>query len=310
MLTKKQIQDAVRYNSKRILDKKLDINSLPWPWDRESSAIFAWATALFQSEASLATDGKMGPGTTKALTPRPSQPPKVIAPEMCSNAIIVNGNRVRLPGELLEAGLTASNYRDDNEPHFKCRQRSEDLIHFVLHETCGNTASGCMDTLKKKGYGVQLILAPNGHLSCHGDLVLDRMVHANQLNDTSFGVEIVNPYAPRYVRDKSIFSKIISAEWWTWCPKPKKGPKDKRYVTPTPLQMAAIRLLVPWLCKVTGVPYRLPTKGLNKKKRQIDGLTLKPRGRPGSGVVAHRDFAGHADGRYVLEDLIGRKDEK
>jgi hypothetical protein len=164
-------------------------------------------------------------------------------------------------------------------------------------------------------------MAPNGHLSCHGDLVLDRMVHANQLNDTSFGIEIVNPYNPIYVVDRAVWSQTIPREWWTWVPstKGKYGKKIKQmlarrgwekvpqeYVLPTDPQMNAIRLLVPWLCEIAGVPYRFPTKGLSKKKRQIDGLKKKPKGRPGPGVVAHRDFSSHSDGRYILEDLIGR----
>ena len=243
----------------------------------------------------------------------------MIAPGAHSNAIIVNGERIPLPDEFVKAGLTATNYLDDGEPHFKREPRTRDLVHFVLHETCGNTAKGCMNTLLRKNYGVQLIMAPSGHISCHGDLVVDRMVHANQLNNSSFGIEVVNPYNPIYVQDKAIWSRTIARKWWTWVPSKKnedvqkilkrKGLEvvPKLYTLPTPPQMNAIHLLAPWLCRITGVPYRFPTKGLNKKKRQIDGLGMKPRGKPGPGVVAHRDFASHSDGRYMLEDLISKQ---
>lgn len=314
MLTKKQAFDAVRYNMDKsgTLYAKVD---LPWPWSDVWGDVFVWATALFQKEYGMVVDGKLGVGTLATIKKAANNtsvetPSKKMAPPphkglrkfKHSNAIIVDGARVQLPDEFLADDLTASNYMDDEEPHFKHRERSVKLVHFVLHETCGNTAKGCMNTLLKRGYGVQLILAPSGHLSCHGDLVRDRMIHANQLNDTSFGVEIVNPYAPKYVRDKAIFFNTIPAQWWTWCP----DKKDRRYVTPTPSQMAAIRLLAPWLCEITGVPYRFPTKGLNKRKRKIDGLTLKPKAKPGPGVVCHGDFSKHSDGRYILENLIGR----
>ena len=315
MLTKQQVQDALRYNSGRVT-KNLDLETLPWPWDSITGKEFVWATALFQCRQRLVVDGKLGPNTEKKIrllyraeddtkvevpTKRPAPLP-VNDPKRFSNAVIVDGVRIVLPDSFIAAGITASNYLDDDEPHFNHSPRTEEVQHFVLHETCGNTADGCKNTLKKKGYGVQLILAPNGHLSCHGDLLNDRMVHANQLNGTSVGIEVVNPYAPQYIRDKAIWANIIPAEWWTWCP----DKKDRRYVTPTPNQMAAIRLLAHWICHLTGIPYRFPTRGLSKRQRQIPGMDKKPRPKPGPGVVAHRDFAGHADGRYMLLDLIER----
>jgi len=313
MLTKAQVSAAIRYNASRA-GKLYSVADLPWPWAKAEPPSFAWATALFQTGHGLTVDGQLGPKTLR-LIDREEDDTSVERPTKThtsssakekpvgefSNAIVVDGARVLLPDQLIDAGMTASNYLDDGEPHFKHRARTKPLIHFVLHETCGNTAQGCKNTILRKGYGVQLILAHDGHLSCHGDLVRDRMVHANQLNDTSFGMEVVNPYAPKYVRDHSIWTRIIKAFWWTWCP----DKKDRRYVTPTAPQMDVARLLVPWLCSLTGVPFRFPTKGLHKKKRQIDGLTMKPKGRPGAGVVAHRDFASHSDGRFMLEDLIG-----
>jgi hypothetical protein len=313
LLTKIQVAEAIRYNEDKS-GSLYNVVDLPWPWEGADPNTFAWVTAVFQLGHDLKVDGQLGPKTLKMIlrvqdntsVERPvktnlsSSVEKAV--EKFSNAIVVDGARVLLPDQMLDAGMTASNFLDDGEPYFKHRTRTKPLIHFVLHETCGNTAQGCKNTILRKGYGVQLILAHDGHLSCHGDLVRDRMVHANQLNDTSFGMEVVNPYAPKYVRDKSIWHSLIKALWWTWCP----DKKDRRYVTPTAPQMDVARLLVPWLCSLTGVPYRFPTKGLNKKKRQIDGLTMKPKGRPGPGVVAHQDHSSHADGRYMLEDLIGR----
>lgn len=329
MLTRKQVAGALRYNEGKI--KSLDgAAELSWPWSGVGPQSFVWVTALFQSQNNLEVDGKFGKKTLAEIVKSAEDTSTGVlvgdqsSDTKCSNAVIVNGARICLPARFLEAGLTASNYLDDKEPRFKHRKRSSKLIHFVLHETVGNTAQGCKNTLLRKGYGVQLILDPSGHLSCHGDLVLDRMVHANQINDTSFGVEVVNPYNPIYVADENVWTKSIPRKWWTWVPSLKvKGKIDaginrllrrkgltnvpRRYVTPTSEQTAALRLLVPWLCEIMGVPYRFPTKSLNKKKRKIDGLTMKPKGRPGAGVVEHSSFSSHSDGRFILEDLLERQ---
>ncbi|MHA2068560.1 MAG: peptidoglycan recognition protein family protein [Candidatus Thorarchaeota archaeon] len=199
-------------------------------------------------------------------------------------------------------GLTVKNYVQDSEPHFAHKPRKKALKHFVLHETAGRTAKRCKNTLIRKGYGVHLILARNGLVTCHGDLALDRMVHANQLNNTSIGIEIVNPYAPMLAKGMNVYAK--PAEWWTWCP----DKRDRRYILPSQAQLDALVILVPWLCDQLGIPYQFPTAGLNKKKRKITGWRSFRKGgwraKPKPGVVAHRDFGSHADGRYPLEHLM------
>lgn len=225
-----------------------------------------------------------------------------------SNCVIIRGEQVPLPKALMDNGVTASNYLDDGEPRFAHVSRKHGLVNFVLHETCGNTADGCKDTLLRKKFGVQLIMDPLGHISCHGDLLLDAMVHANQLNPVSIGMEIVNPYSPVYAG--KLFQRTAPAEWWTWVPSMrdpvveriviKKGwtAVPRQYCLPTDAQMNAIRLFVPWVCGQVCIPYVFPTRDLCAKKRQ--------NARPGPGVVAHRDFSTHSDGRYMLEDLIRR----
>lgn len=201
-------------------------------------------------------------------------------------------------------GLVVKNWVFDGEPLFKSKPRKHKLQHFVLHETAGRSAAGCKRTLKKKGHGVQLILARDGVVSCHGDLLTDRMVHANQLNNTSIGIEVVNPYAPSIA--KGMEFKTIPAKWWTWC-HPKN---DRRYVLPSTQQMEALELLVPFLCKKLDIPYVFPTADLNKNKTKCDKVGWMRRRIPGPGVVAHQDFNKHADGRYLLEYLINQNTPK
>ena len=195
-------------------------------------------------------------------------------------------------------GVIVRNFCFDGEVQFKSKPRTKPLQHFVLHETAGQTAQGCKRTLVKKGYGVHLILARDGIISCHGDLANDVMTHANQLNKTSIGIEVVNPYAPKLA--KGLEFDTIPAEWWTWC----ANKEDRRYVLPTKAQLETLLKIVPFLCKRLKIPYVFPTIGLNEKQRKIKGWRIPPRAIPGSGVVAHCDFASHADGRYLLEYLI------
>jgi hypothetical protein len=99
---------------------------------------------------------------------------------------------------------------------------------------------------------------------------------------------------------------FCEAVWWTWCP----NKEDRRYVLPTNAQLEVLLVLVPWLCAVTGIPYEFPTAGLSKKKHKITGWNKPPLGwtsKPGPGIVAHQDFAKHADGRYLLEYLIANR---
>jgi hypothetical protein len=196
-------------------------------------------------------------------------------------------------------GVIVRNFCFDNEPQFKCRNRKKKLEHFVLHETAGRSANGAERTLLRRGYGVHLILGRDGVVTCHGDLANDVMSHANQLNKTSIGIEVVNPYAPKLAKGMSNI-EMIPADWWTWCP----DKKDRRYVLPSQAQLATLLKIVPFLCKQLDIPYVFPTAGLNRKQRKIKGWRIPPRAKPGPGVVAHRDFASHADGRYLLEYLI------
>ena len=210
--------------------------------------------------------------------------------EKASSKFIIDSNFIEPP-----EGLVVKNWVFDGEPLFKSKPRKKELTHFVLHETAGRTAQGCKSTLLKKGYGVHLILARSGIVSCHGDLKSDIMTHANQLNGTSIGIEVVNPYAPMIAQQMPV--KSIPAQWWTWCP----DKNDRRYILPSDQQLKALELLVPFLCEKLDIPYEFPTIGLNARNRKVKNWRF--RGKPAPGVVAHRDFSKHADGRYLLEHL-------
>jgi len=213
-----------------------------------------------------------------------------------NEGFIINSQLVEAPKDII-----VKNYLHNSEVRFKYSARTKPLQHLVLHETAGKSAEGCKGTLITHGYGVQLILARDGTLSCHGDLATDIMIHGNQLNATSIGIEVVNPYAPSIAG--SMNYQTIPAEWWTWCP----DKTNKNYVLPSEAQLNTLKVIVPWLCEKLGISYEFPTKDLCAKKRKILGWKKPPLGwyaKPSPGIVAHQDYSTHADGRYLLEYLL------
>jgi N-acetyl-anhydromuramyl-L-alanine amidase AmpD len=207
--------------------------------------------------------------------------------------IVINGKEMELPNQ-----IPSTNFLSDGEPHIFNKPRKKQLQHIVIHETTGVSARRCKDTLQKKGLGIHLILARDGKLSCHADLVSEVCYHGNQLNPTSIGIEVVNPYYPHIGKVVSYPVEIIPAKWWTHT---IKG-KSKGYVLPTPEQIQTLKTIIPWLCEKLNIPYAFPTWFLNKTQKRIKGWFLKKK--PDPGVVAHRDYASHSDGRWLLERLI------
>lgn len=263
----------------------------------------------FESK-SINEDGETEDYGRLALAP----PSNIIhsARENVSNRLIIDGESVQLPESMLNVGITASNYIDDGEHYFSQHRSRKKVTNFVIHESVTMSAAQTNRVLDSKrvrsakdgkgggkgwDYGIHLNLAPDGHISCHADLVRHRLVHADQLNDSSFGIEVVNPYNPKFGRGP--FTETIPGPWWCWTPSNAK----KVYCLPTPAQMAAIFHLCRFLCEtIPDLPFEFPTAHLNSRKRRIDGWDN--RANPGPGIVAHRDFASHADGRYLLEHVI------
>jgi hypothetical protein len=297
---------------------------------------FAWVVATFQQLNGLKPDGMLGPATLAAMNATepvmpenegghdfesedeplalPKEKPISNKPARhgVSNCLIIAGQSVPLPDSMIKLGITASNYRDDGEKQFtQYRKRSKASV-FVIHESVTMSAAQTNRILDmkreksaKKGnnngkgwdYGIHLNLAPDGHISCHADLVYHRLVQANQMNDDSFGVEVVNPYNPAFAG--APFTRVIDGPWWCWKPKNR----ERKYTLPTPAQMRAIYPLCEFLAdSIDGLPLEFPTADLGPRNTRID--RWKDGAKTKAGIVAHRDFASHADGRYLLEHCI------
>lgn len=295
-MTYDETQAAIHFNTTQTLWKVADLPA-PYNGGNPDTEAFVSSVVGFQQSHGLTADGMLGRGTLSAMRANQQAQGKPTAPHQCSNVVIADGHDYPLPQALIDAGVTCSNYRDDGETHFKAVPRTKPVTHLVIHESVTSNGPSTVNTLVAQGYGVHLMVAPDGHVVQHNDLVKDVVVHGNQLNGSSIGFEVVCPYSAQHV--KAPFDHTIPATWWTWVP----TGAPKLYVTPTVAQMATIKVLIPWLTTIVpSLPLAYPTKDLGPAKKKIDGWDQKVK--PPSGIVAHRDFASHADGRYILEALI------
>jgi hypothetical protein len=134
-------------------------------------------------------------------------------------------------------------------------------VELVIHETVTRSVDSTIAVLKKRGLSVHLVMGPDGALTQHGDLATDVLWHASQHNGASFGVEVVNPYYPSYLKPGLPWSRVIKAPW------AHKG----EYVLPTPAQAEAVATLVRWTTSA-----------------------------PAPGIAVPRAWPGLRDGRFAL----------
>lgn len=164
-------------------------------------------------------------------------------------------------------GLTVRTFADDGVHRFASKGKRTRAVELVIHETVTRSVDATIAVLKKRGLGIHLVMDADGSLTQHGDLATDILWHASQHNGASFGVEVVNPYYPSYLKPGLPWNRIIKAPW------AHKG----EYVLPTPAQAEAVAALVRWATSA-------PTPGI-----------AVPRVWPGL-----RDYFGHADGALLV----------
>ncbi|OQX69643.1 MAG: hypothetical protein B6A08_04525 [Sorangiineae bacterium NIC37A_2] len=159
-----------------------------------------------------------------------------------------------------------------------------------MHETVTRSVDSTIAVLKKRGLSVHLVMDADGALTQHGDLATDILWHASQHNGASFGVEVVNPYYPSYLKPGLPWSRVIKAPW------AHKG----EYVLPTPAQAEAVAALVRWATSAPAPGIAVPRvwPGLRDGRFAL-GLVDAAAKAPLPGVLAHQYF-GHADGSMLV----------
>ena len=199
-------------------------------------------------------------------------------------SFVVGGRSIEPP-----AGLDVRSFRHPDVHRFSGRDRTGRAVtEVVVHESVTRSAADTVSVLKRRKLGVHLIVAPDGGITQHGDLALDRLAHAGGHNGPSVGVEVVSPYYPQYLRDDLPWSRVIDAPW----------AHHGRYVLPTPEQADATARLVGWLTSsAAGLSIPRTWRGLEGTRLAMGRVSDGDQRRPG--VWAHHYFH-HADGAWLV----------
>lgn len=216
--------------------------------------------------------------------PRSNQPKRVQTMNR-KNAIIVGGEALDAPET-----LKVRNYHDDSVVRFRGKNRCGRLVtEVIVHETVTRSVEATVRVLQKRKLGVHFIIGPDGEVTQHGDLANDWLYHAGFHNRPSVGIEVVNPYYPRYRKAGAIWTRTIEAPW----------AHEGHYVLPTIEQAEATSLLVNWLSSEKAEGLSIPKRwiGWNKKRMAMGRVLAAKLRKPG--IYAHHYF-GHADGAWLV----------
>ena len=171
---------------------------------------------------------------------------------------------------------------------FRNRKRPGGLVtEVIVHETVTRSHADTLAVLRQRRLGVHLIVDEHGALHQHGDLQDDLLWHAGAHNGPSVGVEIVNPYEPRFLPRNGPWERILTGPWAA----------GGRYVVPTLAQLETTAALLAWLTTPdSGLSIPRAWVGLESSRlamNRIERPTLRP------GLWAHTYFA-HADGAFPV----------
>ncbi len=282
----------VQSSLNRLLGLRLAVDGISGPATRS-------AVRGFQQKKGLTVDGIVGPRTEAALIAAGAgQPPAsaggvspvpyIPVPRPQTGAqttkFLVGGAALSPP-----PGLNVTNFLNAAVHRFTANsnRRGRPVTEFVLHETVTTSVASTVQVLINRGLSVQLIMGPDGAITQHGDLADDTHWHGTPHNTASVGIEVVNPYYPKYLRAGMPWTRVIDAGW----------AHERRYVVPTPRQAEAAAQLTAW---ITSPASRLSIPrtwiGVSGGRMQMSQIPGADHARPG--IYAHTYFA-HADGSWV-----------
>lgn len=110
-------------------------------------------------------------------------------------------------------GLSIRTFVEDGVHRFAAKGKRARAVEIVIHETVTRSVDSTIAVLKKRGLSVHVVMGADGALTQHGDLATDILWHASQHNAASFGVEVVNPYYPSYLKPGLPWQRVIKAPW-------------------------------------------------------------------------------------------------
>lgn len=195
--------------------------------------------------------------------------------------IIVRGQELTSP-----EGLVVQNFRGGLDS-LRNAPRPGAVTQLVLHETVTSSARATVDVLQQRKLGVHFIVGPDGVVYQHADLADDETWHAMDHNPMSVGIETVNPFSPKYAPANSPWKTTITCPW-----------AGGSYLVPTPEESEAVALLVGWLTSPDS-GLLIPRTWVAMKDKKL-GMGRMPQSDQGPGIYAHRYFADHIDGPWLV----------
>lgn len=167
------------------------------------------------------------------------------------------------------------------------------VTEIIVHETAGpaRDVATTIRSLKRRKLGVHFIIGPEGEITQHADLVHDAVSHAGPHNKRAVGIEVFNPYYPKYLKSGP-WEKVIDARW----------AHGRKYVVPVIEQLEALYQLLTFLTQTKTERFDVPWSiiGLDVAKKRLS-MSRVPWTKWGKkpGIYAHAAFA-HADGAFPL----------
>jgi hypothetical protein len=163
------------------------------------------------------------------------------------------------------------------------------VTELVIHETVTRSVADTVAVLQKRGLSVHLIMGPDGALTQHGDLGDETLWHAGDHNGRSVGVEVVNPYYPKYLTSGMAWGRTIDAGW----------AHERRYVLPTPAQAEATARLTAWITSPAARGLTIPRRWIGVSDGRLTLGRVPGAERAAPGIYAHT-FFNHADGAWLV----------
>jgi hypothetical protein len=200
------------------------------------------------------------------------------------SGFIVHGLEVEAP-----PGLDVQNVHKAGVKSLRnCARRTHEVTEVIVHETVTQSAAATVAVLQQRGLGIHIIVGYDGTVYQHADLLDDETWHASEHNPMSVGVEVVNPFEKKYLPH-------LNPPWENEIHVPWVG--NNPYVVPTPVQSEAVCTLLNWLTTESGLSIPRVWVGMEGASLHMNRL---PMSELGPGLYAHRYFADHQDGSWLL----------
>lgn len=198
---------------------------------------------------------------------------------------IVRGQEIEVPG------LDIHNFRMSGVASLRNQTRTaKEVTEVVIHETVTQSWQATVAVLQERGLGVHLIVSYDGTVYQHADLAEDETWHASEHNPMSVGIETVNPFEKQYLPK-------LNPPWENSIQVPWVG--DNPYIVATPEQSESVCQVIDWLSSPAST-LSIPKNWIGLQGGQSMFMNRMKVSEQGPGIYAHRYFADHQDGPWLV----------